>query len=307
MGDLRSDNGSGWPDDGGSQSHDPKSNDPTPRPGPIGRPNPAGRNDPPHRPDGSLPQPAEITARVVPSHDDRYGLPDLPSDWGPIVIPDDAAELAAEASALRRERRRIARQSQLRRLLGRPPLPSTSGGQPSVGVPLVIMAVAILTTMISLFVVTWGRDTGNPSGQPAVSTAATQPTAAAGVKSLSELTLPDASGTQVRFGSLLPAVVLMVDGCACDRLITDLASATPSGVSVIPVGRTAPHLTGMPANVRALSDPDGALRARLAADDATDSAATAVLLDASATITATVARVDSYHDITAQQLARIIA
>jgi len=307
MGDLRSDNGGGWPDEGGSESHEPNSEIPPNRSSAAGRSHPGARNEPP---DGPHPHPTEKTARVVPSHDDRYGLPDLPPDWGPILIPDDAAELAADASALRRERRRIARRRRVRRLLGRPDLAATAGsGQPSVGVPLVIMAVAILTTMISLFVVTWGRDGRDPSGRPPVSAGAGAPhlTAGVGVTSLTELTLSDARGAQVKFGSLLPAVVLMVDGCACDRLITDLAAVTPSSVTIIPVGRTAPHLTGVPTNVRALSDPDGALRARLAADDPTDSAATAVLLDANATVTATVARVDSTDDITAPQLARIIA
>src|SRR3954468_13841281 len=162
MGDLRSDNGAGWPDEGGSKAHYPNSEGPPNRPSAGGRSHPA-RNEPPHRPEGSHPQPSEKTARVVPSHDDRYGLPDLPPDWGPIVIPDNAAELAPDASALRRERRRIARRRRLRRLVGRPDRAATPGsGQPSVGVPLVIMAVAILTTMISLFVVIWGRDGRDP-------------------------------------------------------------------------------------------------------------------------------------------------
>src|SRR6185369_13271585 len=167
MGDLRSDNGGGWPDEGGSQSPDPSSDGATNRPPPAGRPHPGARHDPPHRPDRPLPHPSELTARVVPSHDDRYGLPDLPSDWGPIVIPDNAAELSADAAELRRERRRTARRTRLRRLVGRPASGVRSASdQPSVGVPLVIMAVAILTTMISLFVVTWGRDLRDPSGPP---------------------------------------------------------------------------------------------------------------------------------------------
>src|SRR5262245_13169663 len=48
----------------------------------------------------------------------RGGLPDLPPEWGPIVIPDDAAELDAEATEIRRELRREHWETRLRALLG---------------------------------------------------------------------------------------------------------------------------------------------------------------------------------------------
>src|SRR5262245_14609820 len=80
----------------------------------------------------------------------RDDLPDLPAEWGTVIIPDDPAELADEADALRRELRRAARRRRLRgavtRRLGRPP--TEPGG---VGLPLAIMGVAILTTLVSLF------------------------------------------------------------------------------------------------------------------------------------------------------------
>ena len=33
---------------------------------------------------------------------DGGGLPDLPPEWGTIIIPDDAGELSREAAAIRR-------------------------------------------------------------------------------------------------------------------------------------------------------------------------------------------------------------
>ncbi len=91
------------------------------------------------------------------------GLPDFPPEWGTIVIPDDASELDIEAEQVRRELSQETRRDQVGRLFG-VPFPYSSGAEaPSgLGVPLVIMAVAILTTLISLFVVTWDRRPDQP-------------------------------------------------------------------------------------------------------------------------------------------------
>jgi hypothetical protein len=269
---------------------------------------PPEENDPKNG--GGQPGGSESRARAVPSHDDRYGLPDFPPDWGPVIIPDDAAELEADAARVRREQRRARRQARLRTVLGRAAPGPSKAGQPSVGVPLVIMAVAVITTLISLFVVTWGRDASDRYSGPSVGAAspAQPPNAvgAVGAKALADLSLPDANGAQVRFGTLLPAVVLLVDGCACDRLVTDLAATLPAGVALIPVGKSPPKLTGVPVNVHALGDPDGALRARLGPDNTADTTATAVLVDKSATVTATIDPVDSTDDVKPDQLAHLI-
>jgi hypothetical protein len=87
------------------------------------------------------------------------GLPDLPPEWGTVIIPDDAAALDAEADAVRRELRRAERRSRVRRLL-RLHTVSRRARQPSPAIPFVIIALALLTTMVSLFVVTWGRHPG---------------------------------------------------------------------------------------------------------------------------------------------------
>lgn len=244
-------------------------------------------------------------------------LPGFPPEWGPVIIPDDAAELAAESFALRRELRRTGRRSRLRTLLGIP----TTGGErpPSLGVPMVIMAVAVLTTLVSLFVVTWGRQPSVPS--PLDVSASN--TAGAGTR-LADLVFTDAADSRIRLGGLFPAVILLVDDCLCDPLVLDVADAAPAGVTVVAVGRTPPVLIDPPFNVRALADPDRILQNRYGATAATPSAsaasgvgtapatplagtptagtttrprAAAILVDASGTVASTVTVVESAADI----------
>ena len=76
----------------------------------------------------------------------RGGLPDLPPEWGTIVIPDDAAELDDEATRLRREIRQQAWRTRLRGLVGLGP----AGDPNSLGVPVVIMAVAVMGRMTGM-------------------------------------------------------------------------------------------------------------------------------------------------------------
>src|SRR5215470_11135801 len=82
---------------------------------------------------------------------DGGGVPGLPPEWGAIVIPDDAAELDHEAASLRREWRRAARRDKWRKWLRLPPKakPATVDGSPTLGIPLLIMTVAIIATLTS--------------------------------------------------------------------------------------------------------------------------------------------------------------
>src|SRR5262245_40981798 len=82
------------------------------------------------------------------------GLPGLPPEWGTIVIPDDPAELAGEADEVRKELGREIRRNRWRRRFGLAIGPSGET-QPSLGLPLLIMSIAILATLTSLFVVAW--------------------------------------------------------------------------------------------------------------------------------------------------------
>lgn len=189
-----------------------------------------------------------------PPDDGAYrGLPDLPADWGTIVIPDNAADLDAEADELRRELRRAAWRSRWRALAGLGP---GRGEEASLGVPLVIMSVAVITTLLSLFVVTW--DHGRSSTAPVGPDAALQQTALP----LSAVTLTDAAGSRVRLGDVLPAMLLLVEGCDCEKLIGDLAVAAPKPVTVVPVSAEAACAVGTEPNVRCLADPGGAITGR---------------------------------------------
>jgi hypothetical protein len=181
-------------------------------------------------------------------------LPEFPPEWGTIVIPDDASELDHEAAALRRELRRHHRRTRLRTALG---VHQTGPDAPSLGVPVVIMAVAVITTLLSLFVVTWDRRptlpvTSGTEGSPAAPIA------------LVDVTLADAGGDSVRLGGMLPAVLLLADDCDCAGLIAAIAAEAPAPVTIVPIGRTAPCPVGTAPNVRCLSDPRGVVTSRYA-------------------------------------------
>jgi hypothetical protein len=202
------------------------------------------------------------------------GLPGLPPEWGTVVIPDDPAELADEAAELRRELRRQTRRGTWRRRLGLPPRAesagwgrfrqaSSAGGEeshPSLGLPLLIMSIAVIATLTSLFAVAWpGRNNHQVLGpQSSRNTAVTTPTA----ETLpDDLVLADAAGAAVRLTAVTPAAVLLVDDCAtCDGLVTDTVAAAPKPVTVLVVGRTVPTLAPDVTRARRLEDPQERLR-----------------------------------------------
>ncbi len=189
---------------------------------------------------------------------DGGGLPDFPPEWGTIVIPDDAAELDDEASALRKELRRTARRDRWRQRLGLARRPGSD--TPALGLPLLIMSVAIIATLTSLFALAWP---GRTITRPLTGTAGTTATAAP----IPDITLTDANGSPVKLRENLPAVVLLVDGCACTDLVGAAATAAPARVSVLAVARTVPDVpaaTPPGKKVRALADQAGTLRATYA-------------------------------------------
>lgn len=192
-------------------------------------------------------------------------VPGLPPEWGPIVIPDDPAELAVEAEAVRRELRLAYR--------GYPedPVPAQRRrgghrgyrvGRPSPLAALrpaaLLMLLAVLTTSVSLFAVT----RQNPQGQPTSQRPAVGNSRVGGP--LPALELLDEKGRAVPLGGLLPAVIIMVDDCTCADEIRSVAAIAPAPVTVVAVtgGRTAPRPAVAPA-VRALADPASELRGLL--------------------------------------------
>lgn len=191
---------------------------------------------------------------------DGGGLPNLPPEWGVVVIPDDVSELDHEAGKIRRELRREARQSRWRRRLGLPSARHDDDESPALGLPLLIMSIAIIATLITLFAMAWPGRTSSLQQGPGTSTTATAST-------LPDLTLRDASGAPVRIRNQLPAVVLLLDGCPCANFIAATAAAAPSRVAVLAVAAAAPSLPTTPPlqhPVRALVDAEHALRSAYA-------------------------------------------
>jgi hypothetical protein len=187
------------------------------------------------------------------------GLPGLPPEWGTVVIPDDPAELADEAAEVRRELRRQARRATWRRRLGLPPRPAGEDGQPSLGLPLLIMSIAVIATLTSLFAVAWPGRNHHPVLGPPASGGAALTTPAAG--SIPDLVLNDAAGRAVRLDAVTPAAILLVDSCLrCDDLVSATVAAAPDQVTVLVVGRTPPSLAPSLARVRRLEDPQERLR-----------------------------------------------
>ncbi|HEU4422159.1 MAG TPA: hypothetical protein VFR67_06415 [Pilimelia sp.] len=183
------------------------------------------------------------------------GVPGLPPEWGLIVVPDDPAELSKEAADVRRELRREARQQGQRRRLWWPL--SRRSASSSIEAAMVIVGIAILATLTSLFVIAWPqtpRLTPPPSGA-----ARTAPPP--GARTVPALDLLDSSGTAVPVRGLLPAVILVIEDCTCASLIAATAAAAPPEVNVVVVGASAPPLPEpTPPRVRALADPAGGLR-----------------------------------------------
>jgi hypothetical protein len=223
---------------------------------------------------------------------DGGGVPGLPPEWGAIVIPDDAAELDHEAAVLRREWRRTARRDRWRRRLRLPPRSGGTNldGAPTLGIPLLIMTVAIIATLTSLFALAWpNRPTPRGSTAGAV--------AASGVATLPDVTLMDGGSRPVRLRESLPAVILLVDGCDCGDLIASTSGSAPGAVTVLAVGRAAPR-TPSPAvghKLRALADPTGSLRSRYASSTSVDGVV-AVLVSSTGKITRTVQAVRNVDD-----------
>jgi hypothetical protein len=200
------------------------------------------------------------------------GLPDLPPEWGTVVVPDDASALAGEAELVRRELRRARRRRRLYRL-------APGGDAATLAIPLLIMVVAILATLGSLLVVTWPSSVVRRTPAP-------NPTGPAPPSTVPDVRLTDRAGTPVQLRDSLPAVLLLVDGCdACGPLVHTTAAAAPQGVSVLVVGRTVPAVTsGDSPRVRALADPDAALATLFAGLPADAGTATVVLLKGDGTV-----------------------
>src|SRR3954452_15929492 len=79
-------------------------------------------------------------------------LPDLPDEWGVIVIPDDLSELDDEVRAVRAELRFAEHPSGWRQFLRRPAMRRVRRvASSAVRAPVLIITMAVLVTVASLF------------------------------------------------------------------------------------------------------------------------------------------------------------
>src|SRR5690349_18068618 len=140
-------------------------------------------------------------------------------------------------------------------------------GAASLRAPVLIISMAVLVTVASLFASAWP----GPPRQPA-----TQRTANVTndrVATLPALDLFDGKGETVQLRSQLPAVILLTDGCVCGPLVADTIAAVPPEITVVTVTTTRVATGGPPPTgaapqaqgktVRALHDPAGNARRQL--------------------------------------------
>ncbi|MEU4470809.1 hypothetical protein [Micromonospora sp. NPDC023888] len=213
-------------------------------------------------------------------HGPADGLPGLPPEWGRVVVPDDASALADEAAQLRRELRRAA-----------------GGRSGHLALPLLVLMVALLTTMAGLLAVAWpraSRGTDRPTPAPYA------PPATVAGRALPALDLVDAAQSPVPLRGLLPAMIILTDGCPCPEQIDEAVAAAPPGVAVVTVagGRAVATPPTAGAGARALADPAGGLRSFLG-QPARPGTLTALLVDRAGTVTRMLpdlGPVDSYRN-----------
>ncbi|RZU50595.1 hypothetical protein EV385_2370 [Krasilnikovia cinnamomea] len=226
------------------------------------------------------------------------GLPDLPEEWGLIVIPDDLSELADEVAAIQAELHVLPPQTPWQRFTSRPVVRGlrrvAAAGRHA---PVLIISMAVLVTVASLFASAWPGPGRAPATQRTAGAGThTSPQTATGEgDALPALELIGTDGNTVPLRARLPAVLLLTDGCDCARLVADTAAARPdlpvltvttgtqpgaalppAAAPAAPPAGAAPRANGP--SVRELRDPTGELRSSLALA-APDGRAAAVLVD----------------------------
>jgi hypothetical protein len=212
-------------------------------------------------------------------------LPDLPEEWGVIVIPDDLSELADEVEAIRAELRQAERRTRWQRIAAWPVVRLLRrGATAALKAPVLIISMAVLVTVASLFASAWPGPPRSPASQRTTGTTDDH------TDTLPALELENGDAQPIALRAKLPAVVLITDGCDCARLIADTTTAVRPDVAVVvvtsgpppPTGKTPPTGATPQAQgktVRALRDPTGELRKSLNLADKPDGTATAVLVN----------------------------
>ena len=183
------------------------------------------------------------------------GLPELPPEWGDIVVPDDLSSLSDEVAAVRAELHidddHTPWQRFLRRIRRRRVRPA---GVASLRGPALIITMAVLVTLASLWASAWPGPARPPAAQRTANGNNTT--------SLPALELLDTDGRPVPLRGRLPAVILLVDGCECARLIADTTAMVRPEITVVTVvsrtTNTAPPATSGPVAPTVPQAPTGA-------------------------------------------------
>lgn len=237
-------------------------------------------------------------------------LPDLPEEWGVIVIPDDLSELDDEVEAIRAELRLTGEPTRWARFADRPAMRvARRFAATTLRAPVLIISLAVLVTVASLFASAWP----GPPRQPAAQRTA----AATGTHgdSLPALELVGADGQNVPLRGRLPAVILFIEKCDCARLVSDtvdrvrphitvitvVAPGVAAGTAGTPPTGAAPQAQGK--TVRVLHDPAGQVRDQLGLAEPDDTAAVLVV-DSGGTIISKIQRTADFAEIE-PQLARL--
>jgi hypothetical protein len=219
-------------------------------------------------------------------------LPDLPEEWGVIVIPDDLSELTEEVEAIRAELRQVDRRTRWQRIAARPGVRRLRRiAAIALKAPVLIISMAVLVTVASLFASAWPGPPRSPAAQRSAGTTGTTDDR---IETLPALELENTQEQLVPLRQKLPAVILITDGCDCARLIADTTTAVRPTTAVVVVTSGAPPTTGKTPptgatpqaqgkTVQALRDPTGGLRASLHLGSP-NGAAAAVLVDATGQI-----------------------
>jgi hypothetical protein len=158
-------------------------------------------------------------------------LPDLPEEWGVIVIPDDLSELSDEVAAIRAELRLAEHPTPWRRLITRPSVRRFRRlALAAVRAPVLIISMAVLVTVASLVASAWPGSSRQPVAQRTSGTT--------GPDKVPNIELLGSDGQTVDLAATRPAVILVTDGCECAHLITDVIGATRAykDVTVIVIG-----------------------------------------------------------------------
>ncbi|GIF24080.1 hypothetical protein BJ973_007563 [Actinoplanes tereljensis] len=186
-----------------------------------------------------------------------------------IVIPDDLSELSDEVEAVRAELRATRSPSRWQRFADRPVMRGVRKlASGAVRAPVLIISMAVLVTVASLFASAWPGPVLQPATQRTASTTNVRTSA------LPALELINADGQAVSLRHDLPAVILLIEGCECAALVADTVDAVRPEITVIAVGGTITASTGtvpptgatpqaQGKTVRVLHDPSGSLRTQL--------------------------------------------